>query len=622
MVQPTRSSGAGFGFLAIVVALLFIVGPNFISWMGFMSQFIIMAFGTLFLIAGSTVVIITRLYNKTASDEAFVRTGMGGPKVVIDGGAVVLPVVHEIRPVSLQTMKLIVPRQGENALITGDNLRADVIAEFFIRVQKNRDDVLAASTSLGEKAMNPELVEKMVFEKLVNSLRTVAATKSLSELHTKREEFASAVHTSVMTDLKHNGLTLESVTISKLDQTPPSALNPNNVFDAQGLRRIAQITNEASVERNKIEMEATKLMKLQGVEKDLFVYKQDVERAEAEATRNRDMAKATVKADQEAATFSAEQMRLAGIARVDKEQAIEVAEIEKGKAVEVSNQERQQAAKQAEIGKMRALEIAEREKQIAVATKEQERAKAETLRLEAEVKREEQNQAVYTVGVVKTAEREKEQKVLQEQAEIQKTKLRQEMEADVRAYTLTKAATAEQQAAEQQADARRIRAQAEKDANMLEAEGETAVQMVPVNVDKAKVDVARKELENKAQFETISRQLTVELAKIEAEKEVRISFANAMGEALAKAKMTVWGSPDTVVKMSEAFTKGQSWANTFDGFTSSMTGETQDLVNGALNGVLGLVERVTGTKPTVSSDTTSIVKIENPAVDHNSGRVE
>src|SRR5690606_28366056 len=187
---------------------------------------------------------------------AFVRTGMGGAKVVRDGGTYVVPVVHQVIPVSLETMRLNVERRGPHALITKDNLRVDLSAEFYIKVQANTDDILQAARSLGGRNVQPQAVSELVQEKLVSALRTVAATKDLVELHSKRDEFASSVQQIVTHDLASNGLTLESVTISALDQTDPSQLQERNVFDAQGLRKIAEITQKAKVERNEIEQEA------------------------------------------------------------------------------------------------------------------------------------------------------------------------------------------------------------------------------------------------------------------------------------------------------------------------------------------------------------------------------
>ena len=132
-----------------------------------------------------------------------------------------------------------------HALITKDNLRVDLSAEFYIKVQANADDILQAARSLGARNVQPQAVSELVQEKLVSALRTVAATKDLVELHSKRDEFASSVQAIVTHDLASNGLTLESVTISALDQTDPTQLQERNVFDAQGLRKIAEITQKA-----------------------------------------------------------------------------------------------------------------------------------------------------------------------------------------------------------------------------------------------------------------------------------------------------------------------------------------------------------------------------------------
>lgn len=609
MATQTRGSGGGFGrLLLILVALALIIGPLWYPPLTGLSRIMLVGFGVFLLILGSVIVTITRLYRKAAADEAFVRTGMGGLRAIIDGGALVVPVVHDIIPVSLRTMRLDVERSGTNALITGDNLRADVTAEFYIKVQKDQDDVVAAATSLGERAVNAENVKDLVFEKLVSALRTVAATRPLNELHAKRDDFAQAVQQIVEKDLAHNGLTLETVTISKLDQTPPDAMRAeSNVFDAQGLRTITEITQVQRVSRNKIEREADKGVTAQNVERDKFIYEQEVARAEAEAARDRDIQKAQAKAKQEAETLAAEQARLAGIAEVKKDEAIQVAEVEKAKAIEVTNQQREQAVSTAEIEKERAVEIADREKEIAVATKEKERAEADAQRFAAEAAREKEKQAVLTVEVTQTAERDKDRTVIEEQAEIEKQRLRQQMEAEVKAYAAVKAAEGEQVASEKRAEARMTLAEAEKNAKVLEAEGEKAMRMVPINVEReqveverARVNVKREDLKNQAEFETIARQLQVELARVEAEKEVRIAMANAMGEALSKARMTVWGDPATVARLSEAFFKGQTYGFFADGLAEGTPESVKEAASNAFYGIgqagAAFIERLTGQK--------------------------
>ena len=599
MIQQRRS-GAGVGIVAILIALLFIVLPIAAVPLGVplsnATQVILVGFGVGLLVIGAAMVTITRLYVKTSADQAFVRTGMGGQVPIIDGGALVIPVVHEIVPVSLLTMRLDVDRSGPDALITGDNLRADVAAEFYIKVQKLKEDIINAATSLGARSVDAESVKHLVNQKLVSALRTVAATRSLHELHTKRDEFATSVQAIVEKDLRPNGLTLESVTISRLDQTPPTAMRgADNVFDAQGLRTIAEITQRQRVERNQIEREADQRVTQQDVTRDQFVFEQEVARSNAEAQKERNIQITRAQAQQEADSFAAEQARLAGIAVVKRDEAVQVAEVEKNRALEVANQQREQAARVAEIEKQRAAELATRENQIAIATKERERAETEATRFAAEAQMEAERQAVRTVETTQTAERDKARLVIEAQAEFERKRLQEQVQADVAAYAVVKAAEGAATAAEKEAAAKRTLAQAQKEAMALEAEGERAARMVPVDVerklvevDQARVGVQRQELENKAEFESIARGLQVDLAKIEAEKEIRIAAAQAFGEAMASAKMTVWGDPGTVQKMSESFFRGQQFGYLVDGLVTHTPDGVKDAIGAA-------IEQVTGT---------------------------
>ena len=618
MIQQRRS-GAGLGAIAIVVALLFIILPIAASNLGVAlsgpTQVILVGFGVVLLIIGAAITTITKLYVKTSADQAFVRTGMGGQVPIIDGGALVIPVVHEVIPVSLQTMRLDVDRAAHDALITGDNLRADVAAEFYIKVQKIKEHILAAATSLGERSVDAESVKHLVNQKLVSALRTVAATRPLHELHTKRDEFAQAVQVIVEKDLAHNGLTLESVTISRLDQTPPTAMRgEDNVFDAQGLRTIAEITQRQRIERNQIEREADQRVTQQDVARDQFVFEQEVARSNAAAQKERNIQITRAQAQQEADTFAAEQARLAGLAVVKRDEAVQVAEVEKNRALEVANQQREQAARIAEIEKVRAAELATRENEIAIAAKERERAETEATRFAAEAAMEAQQQEVYTVEITRTAEREKAKAIINAQAEFERKRLQEQVQADVAAYAVVKAAEGAEAAAAKEAIARRTLAQAQKEAMALQADGERAAQMVPVDVERkrveveqARIEVQRRELENKAEFESIARGLQVDLARIEAEKEIRIAAAQAFGEAMASAKMTVWGDPQTVQKMSESFFRGQQFGYLVDGLVTHTPDGVKDALGAALEQVTGAtIDTKNGDSPHLTGpDTTS-----------------
>lgn len=609
--EKRRGSGSGAGVMAILVALIFIVAPLLLPSMfniqlGAIERGMLIGFGVILLLIGGIVVTITRLYQKTAANEAFVRTGMGGQRAVINGGAIVIPVVHNVISVSLETMRLDVERVGTDALITGDNLRVDVQAEFYIKVLKKEEDVIAAATSLGERSVDAESVKRLVFQKLVSALRTVAATRPLNELHTKRDDFATAVQGIVEKDLAPNGLTLESVTISKLDQTPPTDMRGDqNVFDAQGLRTIAEITQAQRVARNTIEREADQRVKSQDVTTAQFIYEQEVSQSRAEAQKDADIRKAQAESKQQAETFRAQQETLEGVAQEQRNQAVQIAAVQRQQAIDVENQRREQAERQAEIDKQRALEIAEREKQIAVANKEKERADAEALRLSAEKEKEQQNQAVLTVQVTQTAERDKAKVVITEQADIEKTRLREQMQADVIAYTNVKEAEGEQQSAEKKANARLVLADAEQKAKILEAEGEKALKMVPVNVDReqveverARVEVKREDLKNQAEFETIARELQVELARIAADRDAKIASAEAMAKALSSARMTFWGDPTSMEQMVQSFYAGQRNGRFVEGLAAGLPDEVKNLATGAASGLgaigAALIKRLTG----------------------------
>src|SRR5262249_60382310 len=140
-----------------------------------------------------------------------------------------------------------------DALITKYKLRADIKAEFFVRVMPDDDSIKNAARSFGEHMDDERYVGKLVEDKLISALRTVAATKTLEELNTQRDEFVKQVTDIVTPDLAHNALTLELATISRLDQTALKNLRDDNGFDAQGKRTIAAITQEQATARNALE---------------------------------------------------------------------------------------------------------------------------------------------------------------------------------------------------------------------------------------------------------------------------------------------------------------------------------------------------------------------------------
>ncbi len=562
------------GYAMLMVGTALMLGPLFVPVLGFASKAILGVVGMVLFLLGLIITVWTALYKKTSADQAFVMTGQGGSRVVLDGGALVIPIFHRITEVNLRTMKLGVNPHGPNALITHDNLRSDILAQFYIRVQADREHILNAARSLGDNSVNAENVENLVSEKLVSALRAIASQMDLFEIHTKRDEFAERVKEHVKSDLEANGLLLESVTISELDQTDPSELSDNNVFDAQGKRKITEITAAAMVERNNLERAAEQARKNQDVTTRQYILNLERNQAEAEANQATEIAKIRAGKDQESQQAVIAQQRAVETSQIEKQQAVQTAEIGRQQAVEVArvgqekavqtaNIAREQELQTAAVGRDQAVALAERVKQIAVANQEAERARAEEKALVAQAAQEKAAQEVITVTQIAEAERDANKKLIGARQEIERDKIRQQTEAQVQAFTRVTNAQGEQEAAAKQAEARLQLAQAEAQSRELVARGEKAQQLVPVevsrenvSVEQARVDVERNQLANRQEFADAGIRLEIEKLRIQADKEVQQEFARALGAFLSKGNMTLYGTPETAQKMMDNMAKG------------------------------------------------------------------
>lgn len=576
-------------FLVFLIGAAMAVAPWFLPQFDGAQRVIISSLGAIIALIAFLVAVVFKLYRKASANMAFVRTGMGGVKVVRDGGILVVPVVHQVIPVSLETMRLNVERRGPHALITKDNLRVDLSAEFYIKVQANEEDILQAARSLGSRNVEPHAVSELVQEKLVSALRTVAATKDLVELHSKRDEFASSVQQIVTHDLASNGLTLESVTISALDQTDPKQLQEQNVFDAQGLRKIAEITQRAKVERNTIEQDAQKLVVHKNVETRKQVLSLERDQAEFEAEQRMKIANVRAAREREVAEFKLQQDEAVAKREIEKLKLIETAEVERALAVEQANVAKQVAmiAKLKEqetenILKKQAVEVAERAREVAVAEKERERAAAQAEVLNTEAEREAAKQKIVTVQVTQEAEREAAKRLIAAQQAINEKKIRDQTEADVLAYMAIKQAEGERKAAEMQYEAKLRLAEADAAAAAKKAEGDRAIKMVDVtverervNVEQARVEVERQSLANKQEFEAAALKFELEKLRIEAEKEFRIAAATAMANMYAKAEMKIFGDPTTMAKMSDQFMRAASLGMASEGLLQNLPPDAQ-----------------------------------------------
>ncbi len=518
------------------------------------------ATGVLLLLAVGALATYQRLYEKTRANEAFVRTGRGGVTVIRDGGAFVVPLLHELIQVPLTTLKLRVTRKNEDALITQDKLRADIEAEFFVRVQPDEESILQASRSLGERLGEPEAVKELVEDKLVSALRTAAAGKTLEQLNSERDAFLTEVMKLVGDDLRANGLILETVTISRLDQTDDKYLKAENIFDAQGRRKIAEITELNLTERNRLVRAGERERKLQDVQTKQEVL--ELERQEEEAS-------ARMRA--EVAKIQADAQREARVEQIAAERKVELAHVEKTKALELASREQEEA-----VG------VAERAKQQQIARAEKERAAAEAELATAEAERELARQKVETVRVTEAANRQKAKGVIDAQADAERGFLSEQRKADAEAYTVQKQAEAQMLSADAESTAIRKKAEASAEAERLKAEGMKATAMVPVEVDKARValdrdrieTVVKPELEAREKHGQVAQEFELAKLRIAAEKEVQVALAEAQATLFTKMEANLYGTPEDVTKILESLTRGQQLAKGIEGFVESANGTT------------------------------------------------
>jgi uncharacterized membrane protein YqiK len=364
------------------------------------------------IIAGALVGVLVKLYVKAPANMAFIRTGWGGKRVVIDGGAIVWPWIQSLQWISLETFKLEVNRANKDAFITKDRMRVDIGAEFYVKIDAIPDAIERASRSLGDKSFSAGGIQALVEEKLVSALRSVAAQMELLQMHENRRGFALAVMENLKDALIPNGLSLEDVSMFHLDQTDRSQLDPGNIFDAEGLRQIAAQTSERTRQRNEIERNTEVAIKKKDVEAVKLKLQLDQERdlAEAEQHKAVEVHRAQRKAETE--QFRYEQDQKTREAEIAKLQAIRFAEIAQERAIREADIRREaslltavQERERTEILKEQAIEAAKREKEIAILIKERERLEEERRRLEAEAAKEQAAQEVVTAAERVAAER-------------------------------------------------------------------------------------------------------------------------------------------------------------------------------------------------------------------------
>jgi hypothetical protein len=511
--------------------------------------------------------VISRFYRRCGADEALVRTGSGGNKVVIGGGVLVYPILHQLLKVSLRSVKLSVERSAKNALVTADKIKANVTTELYIKVEPIADDVLAAARSFGERNLDQNVIADLIEGKLTDALRSVAANQTFMALHANRKQFAERIQEVLSEELKKNGLTLENVSITAFAMVPVKDLDPNDVFDAEGLRAITESVQTNREKTNQIQRQKENEIQAQNVTARMKQLELDQQQKQSEADQARSVSEyASMRATETAKTlFIQEQSRdLAGYERqravetgrikqeegvaiamaakqraereaqidaekgqqaaeIAKQRVIEAATIEKEKVVQAAEVDRQKALEAANIDREKVVEVARIGKQIAITQSEEAQARAAAAKALAVADEETAKQSIITVEVTAKAERDKAIQVISAQAEAEVKRALAEGEV-AKARSMADAALAKakgdaavvQAGAEADATKRKIDAEAKASAAEKEAEATVLLANAVARKGEAEAGARRKmlEAENQVSSRVVMRDMILKALEV------------------------------------------------------------------------------------------------------------
>ena len=422
---------------------------------------LVLIFLILFLIL---LVLFSKFYQRSSKDVAFVRTGMGGEKIVLTSGAMAIPIIHQVTPVNMNTLRLNVERSNEKGLITLDKMRIDIQSAFYVRVKGDKDGVALAAQTLGARTLNPQSIQELLEGKFVDAIRSVAASMSLEEIHSEGREFTDRVAKLVDDVVTKNGLELESVSMSSMDQTDKQYLDPSNTFDAVGLIKVTRETEESRRTRNEIEKNAD----LKIAQTNLDVEKKNLNiKRESEYSRLQTDLDVTTKQTEQTAKITiikAIKQKEASEVEIAQKEETEINQLASEKTIKQERTLTEKAIRNAEIEKAKVLEkteidrskeikIAEKNKEIDLLKKEQEVVQARDETSKIEVQAVEAEEEVSRRREVAIAEKEKAVSLI-----------RALRTAEEKAVAITGSADSEKLAAADLAEARKITSDAEANA--------------------------------------------------------------------------------------------------------------------------------------------------------------
>ncbi len=551
-----------------------------ISWAAFVILGIITV-GTFFLFASC--------YKKVEQGTAIIRNGIGGTNVSFIG-MLALPVLHRMEMMDISVKRIEINRSGAGSegLICRDNMRADVKVVFFVRVNKTPQDVLKVAQSLGcKRGSDPRALVEFFDAKFSEGLKTVGKQFDFVDLYTNREQFKEEILKVIGTDL--NGYVLDDAAIDYLEQTSITALDPKNILDAEGIRKITELTAQQAIFANDIRRNEEKTIKKQDVEAREAILELERQQADAEQKQKREIAEITAREEAQSRVVQEEERLRSERVRITTAEEVAVAEEnrmrqiivaqknkERTEAVEIERVERDRGLERVERERLVTLKEIDKEKAVEVERKNIQQVIRERVTVERTVVEEEEK--IKDTKEFAAADRAKQVAATHAQEQAQAEKIRKVMDAE-----------AQREAAKHQAEERVITAQAERDASEREADArkiladakaqeEAVIGMGEVRVLEAKADATEKfgraeasvirekafaeanGIEKKAEamklFDGVGREheefklqlnkdLELQLAAVNVQRDIAVEQASIVGAALKSAKIDIVGGEST-----------------------------------------------------------------------------
>ena len=321
---------------------------------------IFFVFFGIFIIGGGIAALMIKCLRKVEQGSAIIRNGMGGTKVSFDRN-IVIPILHIVESMDISVKRIEIDRSGEDGLICKDNIRADIKVAFFVRVNKEIEDVKRVAQFLGCARASDEVALRTVFEpKFSEALKTVGKQFDFVELYNSREKFREQILRIIGTDL--NGYVLDDAAIDYLEQTDLEKLNPNNVLDAEGIKKITDLTAREVTLSNQKTNKKEMTLKKQDVEARETILALERQQVDAEEKQGREIAEITARQDAEAAVVQEQERQRSELARISADEEIAIAEENRLRAVIVAakSKERTDAVETERVERERGLEVAER----------------------------------------------------------------------------------------------------------------------------------------------------------------------------------------------------------------------------------------------------------------------